>query len=223
MTLTTFLKGSLVAQLQIAQGKAEDLERSLKTFQVALLLYSLSVSHSVCRKGEGFSCCWEQWHCRVASARVDLFLQQCESLQSPLRSLWELSTSPPSPQELSRSLFCTGYPEPRRICKSSTFGIKLQTDPLLSNIFRHSRQSQSSECWLFLSFERLKILPHLGTFWCVPTCKREIWLHCVAGGCFCVWQSWLGSAFVDTWDQRAAWPDTLLLLPCSYIITGGYC
>lgn len=28
----------------------------------------------------------------------------------------------------------------------------------------------------------------------------------------------LDAAFVDTWDQHAAWPDTLFLLPCSYII-----
>lgn len=88
-----------------------------------------------------------------------------------------------------------------------------------------SRQSQRSVCWPFLSFERLKILLHLysnrGRFRCAPTCQREIWLHCMARGCFCVWQSWFGSAFIDTWDQRAAWPETLLLLPCGYIITGG--
>lgn len=158
--------------------------------------------------------------------RADLFLQQCEGLRSPLRSLW-------TAHQVLRS--CQGVRSVQNIqCQDEHagkqlrgFGIKLQVDLLWSNIFRYLKQSQSGRSRAPLSFERVNIILNLEsykeTFWCVLTCQREIWLHCVAGGCFCVWQSWIGSAFVDTWDKWAAWPDTPLWLPCSYIITGKYC
>lgn len=85
VTLTTLLKMSLVAQLQIVRGQTEDLDRSLKSFEVALFLY-FSVSHSLSLQERGRLELLLR-AMTLASVWVDLFLQQCESLQSPLRSL----------------------------------------------------------------------------------------------------------------------------------------
>lgn len=85
--LTMLLTASCTAQLQNVPEKREYLVRKN--------VFDQLLCHSLClhRKREGLSCCWEQWHRGVASARVDLFLRLCESLRSPLRSLWGLKTA----------------------------------------------------------------------------------------------------------------------------------
>lgn len=93
MKLTTFLKAFLPPELQIAQENTEELERSQKTLRQSCMCASLTVTCFVSRKEEELNCCWEQWLCRVASVRVDLLPQQCESSRSPLRFLWELRTA----------------------------------------------------------------------------------------------------------------------------------
>lgn len=196
------------------------------TFEVDLLLY-VFVTHSVCRKGEGFSLSWamQVLHGSVSKG-WPLPPVVWERAESPEVTVG-IEDSPPSPPELVSWLFCTSDPKPRKIRRrwTSKFWCQITDRVFLQPHLKISKATPKLKVVTLpglCEIENSPIFRHREKCWCVPTCQR-IRLCRMAAVCFCVCQSNLGSAFTDTWDQRAVWPDTLLLLPCSNISTGGYC